>query len=211
MKKAEEFKEIYSSNITREGSRSLLQYLETTSNFFQDPASTRFHLSAPGGLVVHSINVYERLKWLCEVEKKHQNLESPIASDESICIVSLLHDLCKADTYTTQPKNFKNYDTAVVHSAPTFQVKHDSHGDFIWDTKMEYVKLDKFPFGHGEKSVYLIQKFMKLTDEEALAIRYHMGSWNSAEASDAGTVFGKYPLAFLLHVADEYATFVDET
>ena len=171
----DEFITTYRTLIHRDGAEELLEYLCNSSNFFLDPASTKYHLCKRGGLIEHSLVVFHRLKWLCAIDP----LGSRSPDEESIAIVSLLHDLCKADTYIEQ-----------------------SDGT--------YKKHDKFPFGHGEKSVYLISKYMKLTDAEAIAIRYHMGSWNEWEKSDAGTVFQHFPLAFFLHVADEYATFVDE-
>ena len=70
---------------------------------------------------------------------------------------------------------------------------------------------EKFVFGHGEKSVYLITKYMELTDEEAQAIRFHMSSWVENDKAMAGKVFATNKLAWLLHVADEMATYWDES
>lgn len=170
----DEFITTYRTHIHRDGAEGFLQRLCIESNFITDPASTKYHLAYPGGLVEHSLNVFHRLKWLCSADP----LSSKSPSDESIAIVGLLHDVCKADTYYVEDKIYK--------------------------------KKDLFPFGHGEKSVYKILQWMTLTDEEAMAIRYHMGSWNEWEKNDAGEVFKQYPLAFLLHVADEWATFIDE-
>lgn len=207
----EEFIEIFTKLIHRTGADKLLDWLIDHSNFFQDPASTKYHLDRPEGLVEHSINVYKRLKWLCEVESaRNPKFRENCPSEETIAIVGLLHDLCKADTYKKSPKNFKNYDVSAVAAADSWQVKHDSGGDFVWDTRMEYVKDDPFPFGHGEKSVYIINQYMKLTEQEAMAIRFHMASWNENEKNDAGRWFEKDTFAFLTHVADECATFVDE-
>ena len=172
------FIQIYKSNIHRKGSDELLAYLQTSS-FLCDPASSKYHLAEEGGLVLHSVNVWKRLHWLCNAEATYSDYS---VDDESIAIVGLLHDLCKVGTYI-----------------------YDYTGD-----KLKFSKNDTFPFGHGEKSVYIINKFMTLTEEEAMAIRYHMGSWNEWEKSDASAVFKKYPLALLAHMADEFATFVDE-
>ena len=95
-------------------------------------------------------------------------------------------------------------------AASRYSVKHDAAGDFIWETVLGYEIDEQFIFGHGEKSVYLVREFMRLTPEEAQAIRFHMGSWNRDEARNAGDVFAQNPLAFYLHVADEAATFIDE-
>lgn len=176
----EAFISVFKSNIKRPGAENLLRYMEE-SGFFEDPASTKYHLATKGGLCKHSLNVYARLLLLSASENSnYPNFQmAKSLSLESVAIVALLHDLCKAGTYG----------------------KRDG----------KYYSADPFPYGHGEKSVYLIQKYMQLTDEEAMAIRYHMGSWNEGDKANAGKVFEKYPLAFLLHVADEFATFMDES
>lgn len=199
----------YRNNIFRPGADNLLAYIESTS-FFKDPASARYHMNVEGGLCEHSLNVYHRLRWLCDEEaKKNPDFVRPW--DESIAIVGLLHDLCKAGTYVIELKNQKTYDPCKVGEAPDYMVKHDSNGDFIWETVPAFTNNDPMPYGHGEKSVYLIQKYIKLTDEEAFAIRYHMGAWNDGEKQYAAKAFEMYPLAFLVHVADEWATYIDET
>lgn len=203
------FRGIFHENIHREGSDELWDFIESKSNFLNDPASTRYHFDIPHGLILHSIGVYDRLRWLCNVEAEY-NKDFTKPSEESIAIVGLFHDFCKADTYGEERKNFKNYDPGAVACAESWQVKHDSQGDFIWDSKMMYYKKDDFPYGHGEKSVYLLSKFMKLTDEEAFAIRYHMSSWNNEEKDQASATFRKNTFAMLTHMADEFATFVDE-
>lgn len=177
----------YREHIHRSGSEDLLYYLMNQSNFLKDPASTKYHLSCPGGLALHSLHVFYRLQWLVRQESgwsETHDSEFRCPSEESVAIVALLHDLCKADTYVPLLSPDSNLSS--------------------------YRKEDLFPFGHGEKSVYIISKFMQLTDEEALAIRYHMSSWNAAEGDTAGRVYEQNLLAFLLHVADEYATFIDE-
>lgn len=204
----DEFLYIYNALIVRPGADKLLEWLEKSS-FFDDPASAKHHLAIKGGLCRHSLNVYKRLKWLCEMEAiQNPNFQMP--SDETIAIVALLHDLCKVGTYIMEPKNQKTYDLDKVAAAPRYQVKNDSLGDFIWETVLQYQNNDTMPFGHGEKSVYIIQNFMRLTREEAFAIRYHMGSWNEGEKQNAGASFELYELALLTHMADEFATFVEE-
>lgn len=172
----EEFEAIYNSTIRREGSEKLLTWMRL-NGIARTPASTRNHLAEPGGLCRHSINVYRRLKWLCEAEKA-RNPGFRMPEEESMAIMGLLHDLCKLGRYRQGSKGYS--------------VDED------------------FPFGHGEKSVFLIQKYMDLTEEEALAIRWHMASWNDGEKKTAGDVFEKHDLALLLHMADELATFIDE-
>jgi hypothetical protein len=204
----EKFIQIYTETITRPGADKLLEWLERGS-FFDDPASTRFHLSKPGGLCEHSVHVFERLRALCEMEAKI-NPGFAVPSVETMAIVGLLHDLCKVGCYHQEPKNRKTYDPQKVRAAQNWQIKHDSMGDFIWETVTGYRYEDPMPYGHGEKSVYIISAFMKLSREEAFAIRYHMGPWRDGEKQNAGDTFSRFPLAALAHIADMEATYLDE-
>jgi hypothetical protein len=192
----EKFLEIYRKNITRPGADKLLAWLETT-DFFTAPASTRFHLSRPGGLVDHSVHVYERLDNLVTDEEGYPGStfgEDFTISDETIAICGLLHDICKANFYTVEMRNRKN-----------------EQGQ--WEKYPFYVVDDQLPYGHGEKSVYIISGFMKLTREEAMAIRWHMGFSDTdfkGGGFSVGNAFGKFPLAVLTHIADLQATYLDE-
>ncbi len=184
MTNKEKFIQIFKENIKREGSGELLSWLEKT-DFFTAPASTKFHLCEEGGLCEHSINVYECLA------ERHGNEHSA----ESIAIVSLLHDLCKAQFYKMSMRNQKNEQTGQWERVPYYQVE------------------DKFPFGHGEKSVFLIERFMRLKVEEAIAIRWHMGGFDDTAKSGGFTIsnaFEMYPLAVKLHIADIEATYLRE-
>lgn len=185
----EKFIEIYNTLIHREGADKLLAWLER-SDFFSAPASTRFHGAYEGGLVDHSVNVFNRLSELVEGV---QGVKWP--DPETIAIVSLLHDVCKADFYGVEWRNRKN-----------------EMGQ--WEKYPVYVVDDQLPYGHGEKSVYIISGFMKLTREEAMAIRWHMGfgdvSFKGGDHS-VGNAFEKYPLAMLLHMADMCASYLDES
>lgn len=184
----EKFLEIYNSKITRPGADKLLDYIDSpASDFFTAPASARFHGAYNGGLVEHSINVYECLTDYLSRDrvKEIYNFE---ASDESIAIVSLLHDLCKINCYK-----------------PGFRNVKDESGTWIKVPTFEYD--DKMPYGHGEKSVYIINGFMRLSREEAFAIRYHMGFSGSEDARNVGNAFEMYPLAFALSTADMEATY----
>ena len=192
----EKFLEIYRKNITRPGADKLPAWLETT-DFFTAPASTRFHLSRPGGLVDHSVHVYERLDNLVTDEEGYPGStfgEDFTISDETIAICGLLHDICKANFYTVEMRNRKN-----------------EQGQ--WEKYPFYVVDDQLPYGHGEKSVYIISGFMKLTREEAMAIRWHMGFSDTdfkGGGFSVGNAFGKFPLAVLTHIADLQATYLDE-
>ena len=191
------FVELYQQLITRPGAEKLLAWLETT-DFFEAPASTRFHLSRPGGLVEHSIHVYHRLHDLFVSERQNRENEPFIelsdSEEETIAICGLLHDICKANFYAVEMRNRKN-----------------EQGQ--WEKYPFYVVNDQLPYGHGEKSVYIISGFMKLTREEAMAIRWHMGfSDNDFRAGgfSVGNAFEKFPLALLTHMADLQATYLDE-
>lgn len=199
--------ETLTSEVDRPGLGELIEWLETT-DFFEAPASSKYHLAEAGGLCQHSLNVYNRLKdFLWDESRK----TSRFYGNDSIAIVALLHDVCKADYYTVSTKNQKTYDPDKVAAAERWQVKHDNGGSFIWETVPTYTIDERFVYGHGEKSVYLIGKFMDLSDEEAQAIRYHMGPYQDGEMKNASACFQKNPLAFFLHMADSAATFLDES
>lgn len=190
MDNKEKFIQIYTSNIKRPGSDRLLEFLlSKNSDFFDAPASARFHGSYDGGLLEHSLNVYDCLKNYLDRDrvKETYNLHY---TDESIAIVSLLHDLCKINCYKKSMRNVKE------------------NGQWIQVPSYEFH--DNLPYGHGEKSVYMISGYMKLTREEAFAIRYHMGFSGNEDARNVGTAFEMFPLAFALSTADMEATYFIE-
>ena len=194
--------------VKREGIENLLGFIRK-SDFYKAPASTRFHLSEEGGLLKHSLHVYECL---------NVKLSAPIWKDvlknvsrETVLIVSLLHDLCKTYYYTTDYKNQKTYDEAKVNSANPREVKHDAKGDYIWETVPCFTVDNKYPLGHGSKSVVFILQYMKLSMEEITAITYHMGAYcDNAQWTELGQAYDKYPLALALHQADMEATHILE-
>lgn len=189
------FMEIYQQHIVRPGADKFLSWLEGT-DFFEAPASTRFHLAKPGGLVEHSVHVYERLRELVEYEKSYSEqfcLSSTIDA-ETIAICGLLHDICKANFYAVEMRNRKN-----------------EAGQ--WEKYPFYIVDDQLPYGHGEKSAYIVSGFMKLTREEAMAIRWHMGGFDDSVKGGGYAMSGafeKFPLALLLNIADMQATYLDE-
>lgn len=193
----EEFIKLYRENIKRPGADKLLDYLENKCDFFTAPSSARFHGSHEGGLVEHSVNVYHCLKdYLSRARAK--DVYGMEYSEETIAIVSLLHDLCKVNFYKTDKKNVKTGEK-------------DERGRDIWKEVPYYTIDDKMPYGHGEKSVYIISGFLfgdgRLSREEAFAIRYHMGFSNTDDKNSVGRAFEMYPLAFALSVADMEATY----
>ena len=189
----DKFIKAYTENITRPGADKLLAWIES-SDFFAAPASTRFHLSSPGGLLEHSLHVFERMKAICANEATiTPGFNEP--SMETIAVCGLLHDICKANFYAVEMRNRKN-------------------DQGRWEQYPFYVVDDKPPYGHGEKSVYIISGFMRLSREEAMAIRWHMGFADNdfrGGGYSVGNAFEKFPLAVLLHIADLQATYLDET
>ena len=197
------FEELLAS-VDRAGIDKLLGYIRKT-DFYRAPASTRFHLACEGGLLQHSLNVYD-----CLIAKKESPVWKPILAeipDESLIIMALLHDLCKANFYKEGAKNQKTYDPEKVSEAEPWQRKHDQMGDFIWETVKTYQVDDQLPLGHGEKSVMLIQCYIRLTMQEVMAIRWHMGFSEAKENYNAvGQAMEKYPVVLALHEADLEAT-----
>lgn len=180
----DEFKRIVRENIKRPGIEELMGWLEGT-DFYTAPASTRFHGAHEGGLVMHSINVYSQLKNLCA-------WYGCDASNESIAIVALFHDLCKVGVYKTEMRWRKN--------------QKDK-----WEQYPTYKYEEDFAYGgHGAKSVYLIMAFMTLFPDEASAINCHMGQWDATQYSNPSKVYERNLLAWLLHVADEAADFLED-
>lgn len=168
--------------IQRDGIDGLMDWAKA-SDFYTAPASTRYHGSYPGGLLQHSLNVYDELK---RVLMAYPEIE---CSEESAIICALFHDFCKINYYASEKRNRKN-----------------EFGQ--WESYDAYKVDEKFCFGgHGSKSVFLIQHFIKLTPEEAVAINCHMGAFAD---ENVGKSFEKFPLAWALHVADEAATYIKE-
>lgn len=187
----DKFVEIFKDNIIRPGADRLLEYLLSEgSDFFTAPASTRYHGAYEGGLCEHSINVYECLKDYVERERVRETYGLDF-SDESIAIVALLHDLCKVNLYRISYRNAKNEDG-------------------IWEKVPYFDYNDQLPYGHGEKSVYIISGFMRLTREEAFAIRWHMGFSGEENKNTIGRALEMFPLALAVHIADMEATFLVE-
>lgn len=189
MDSKERFISLYRQYIHREGAEELLAWMEQT-DFFTAPASARYHSCYAGGLCQHSINVFECL-WAYIKRKRVQEiyqLNTEEYSDESLAIVGLLHDLCKTNVYKAGFRNVK-----------------DENGQ--WQRVPNYTFEDDVPYGHGEKSVFMINRFMKLTDMESFAIRYHMGFSGDEDSRQVGQAMAKYPLAFAVSVADSEATY----
>lgn len=204
--------------INREGIENLMDFIKK-SDFYKAPSSTRFHLSTPGGLLQHSLNVYDAMMALCfdngDSTYSYMVAGKEVAkiSRESLIIMTLLHDLCKTYFYKLDYKNQKTYDANKVATADKQQVKHDNNGDFIWETVETYVVEDRIPYGHGEKSVMMIEEFVKLTSQERYAIRWHMGYTDVSQSQQyaIAEAFKLHPIAWALHNADMQAsTFMED-
>lgn len=185
-----EFIKIYNENIKREGASELLNFIEN-SDFFTAPASTKFHSAIEGGLCFHSLNVYKRFKQ--NVISEFKDKYTDVISEESIAIIALLHDICKVNCYKLDYRNVK------------------VNGE--WTKQPYFAYEDSLPYGHGEKSVYMISGFMKLSRDEAMAINWHMGGFDSRVLGgnySLSTAFYSYPLSVIFHISDVQATYLDE-
>ena len=169
--------------VKREGMDELITFLERT-DFFTAPASTRFHGCWEGGLMEHSLKVYDIFK-----HKIENNIEKVEIKEESIILIALLHDICKANFYKVDFRNAKN-----------------EQG--VWEKVPYYTVDDTIPYGHGEKSVMMITEYIKLTPEEKYAIRWHMGFTETKESYGyLGAAYKKYPVALIMHEADLESTY----
>lgn len=168
----------------RNNINGLICWLKDETDFFSAPASTKYHGSYKGGLLRHSYNVLRRL----------EKIAIPEYNFDSVIIVSLLNDICKANFYSISQRNVKNDVTGKWEKQPFYGVD------------------EILPFGgHGSKSVYLIMKHgVPLTDEEAIAINCHMGGWDVSTYHNPSKAFEKYHLPLYLHIADLEATYLDD-
>ena len=189
MTNQERFMQIFQEKITREGADKLLDFL-VKSDFFTAPASTRYHGAHEGGLLEHSLNVYDCLEDILS-RPRMKELFKVEYSDESIAIAALLHDVCKVNFYKTSFRNVKD-ETGKWVSAPYYTIE------------------DTLPYGHGEKSVYIVSGFMRLTRDEAFAIRYHMGFSGTEDSNNVGRALEMFPLAYAVCCADMEAAFLME-
>ncbi|NCB48664.1 MAG: hydrolase [Clostridia bacterium] len=187
----EKYLKIFKENIKREGAQELLEFIEK-SDFFTSPASSKFHSNFEGGLCLHCVNVYERFKNILTSEYGEE-LSHKI-SNESIAVIALLHDLCKIENYKVDYRNVK------------------VNGE--WTKQAYYAYNDSsLPYGHGEKSVYMISGYMRLTREEAMAINWHMGGFDSrvlGGSYDLSRAFRQFPTTLLFSIADLSASYLDE-
>ena len=192
------------SGTKREGVDGLIKFMEK-SDYFEAPASTRFHGAYEGGLAEHSLAVYHHL-----VDKMTQGntmwsryfKESGLGPD-SIAIIALLHDLCKANMYVVEYRNKKSYEAEDLKKAQPREIKKDNMGQFVWISAPTYTINEEEPLGHGDKSVIIAMRYIKLKPEEEAAIRWHMGfSGAKEEYRQLGAAMEKYPIVLAMHEAD---------
>lgn len=182
----------------RKGIDDVIKSLYKEHGFFEAPASSAFHLNEPGGLVQHSINVYQMALKVRDIIVAQKPELADQLTDESIAIAALLHDVCKSDIYQLKDK-----------------FRKDANGR--WETYQGYeVNYARFPMGHGEKSVImLLQMGLDMTDEEMMAIRWHMSAWDLAfqsaeEKSSLNAARERCPLLTVLQAADGLASGIVE-
>ena len=195
-----DFLAVYNRSVNRrEGAVAMLKWLENETDFFTAPASSKHHLAQPGGLVTHSLNVWRRLREITVRDLTGRYAPGVChiseAEEETVAILGLLHDVCKAGVYHQETKRRKNPDTGK------------------WEDYLGYTFWDPFPLGHGEKSLFLITRHMALTEEEALAIRWHMGAYDDAVKGGSRSMteaMNLTPWVWRLQEADMCAAWIDE-
>ena len=203
----EKLKEMYLDLLRqtkREGIEDLIAYLEN-SDFFEAPASTIYHGSFPGGLVLHSLNVYNALQFHYGNLKASNEFSFPDIPEDSMIIVALCHDLCKVNTYHPTWRNKKVYSDRGS--------KQDAGGRFDWEVVQSYERKPLFAMGHGGKSVFILQQFIHVTPTEAAAIFWHMGPYDISAyttLNELGQTYTDNLLAFLLYQADMTSTYIHE-
>lgn len=195
-----DFVQVYNSSVNRrDGAVAMLHWLTHETDFFEAPASRKHHLAQSGGLAIHSLNVYRRLREITIRDMGDQIPQYPVylppELEETVATLGLLHDVCKVGVYHRENKRRKNPDTGK------------------WEDNLGYTSRDPFPLGHGEKSLFLIARHMTLTEEEALAIRWHMGAYDDAVRGGSGSMteaMNMTPWVWRLQEADMCATWIDE-
>lgn len=196
MDKKAEFLKIWTERVRRDYADALLAWLERETDFFTAPASTKHHGAHPGGLLEHSLHVYHRLRRIAVIETYGTTLAPDLedSEEETVAVLGLLHDVCKVNCYHAETKRRKNPETG------------------RWEDYQGFVFRDPLPLGHGEKSLYLIQRHMDLLPEEALAIRWHMGAYDTSPtgARSMDAAMAASPWVWRLQEADMCAAWIDE-
>jgi len=183
------------TKIQRPGMDKLLEYIRG-SDFYRAPASTKYHLACPGGLLQHSLNVLDALRGLLQWNNIENHWEYHTACkvvdtipDDSVIMMALLHDICKTHFYSTSTRNQKNEQTGQWEKVPFYTVN------------------DMMPLGHGAKSAMIVKQYTTLTSQEMYAIWHHMGFNGNYENDTAvGKSIEMYPAVLALQTADMMAS-----
>ena len=176
----ENFKKLLLST-RRPGIENLIQWLDN-SDFKVAPASTRYHSNYEGGLLKHSLNVYE------ECLRQADLIRLFNIPKETVIIAALLHDICKVNYYKMEMRNVKK--------------------NGAWVQEPYYTVEDMFPMGHAEKSIIIAQQYIQLTEVEIAMIRNHMGGFVDTSYFSSSDLFNKYPESLLLHMADMASSYL---
>lgn len=179
---------------TRSGIEELISFLENETDFFLAPASSKYHNNCKGGLVDHSLQVYNEFGNKILIMSSSEDYDNNhILPTDSIILCGLLHDICKINTYHEGLKWIKN--------AETF---------YKWKQQKCWEIKDTLPLPHGSKSVYYIQKYVDVTKLEALIITYHMAILDTFDRFKYFNVCSQYPLVMLFQHADHQAALLKE-
>lgn len=181
-----EFLVVYRKTMKRQGEAYMLHWLESKTDFFTAPASCRYHMAYPGGLAAHSVNVWRRLREITIRDMEDQLPQYPV------CLPAELEETVAL--------------LGLLHDVCKVGVYHQEEGG-------GYTFRDPLPMGHGEKSLFLITRHMALTEEEALAIRWHMGAYDDAVKGGSRSMteaMNLTPWVWRLQEADMCATWIDE-
>ena len=164
----------------RENIDKVIELLKN-SDFFEAPASTKYHDNFKGGLCYHSLKVYNNLVRLNKEYDLH-------FTESSMIIMGLLHDVCKINCYVKDKKNVKvggNWMTV----------------DY-WSFK------DELPIGHGQKSIILLlAQGLSLTNLEITSIVGHMNGYDKSDMFDASNIYNLNSDSIWLHIADFIASY----
>ncbi|MBO4687705.1 MAG: metal-dependent phosphohydrolase [Clostridiales bacterium] len=177
----------------RPGMDRLVDWITNKTDFFTAPASTKYHLCCDGGLAQHSLHVYQRLS-----EKVAQGLIN--IEPDTVIITSILHDLCKVNFYVKETKNVKE------------GTKINQYGKEVanWVEKEVWGIKDSFPVGHGEKSCWYIQNFIRLKAEEYAMIRLHMGPDKNTYPDPFSETAKIYPSVVAIFTSDIESAYILE-
>ena len=180
--------------VARPGVDRLMEYIRK-SDFYKAPASTKYHLACPGGLLQHSLNVLDALRgllsWRSDGSWEYRAAGKVVDTipDDSVIMMALLHDICKTHFYGTSTRNVKNETTGRWEKVPFYTVN------------------DMMPLGHGPKSAMIIKQYTTLTSQEMYAIWHHMGMNGNYENDNAvGKSIEMYPAVLALQTADMMAS-----